>query len=123
MDKVDWECLSQNENSIHILENNLDKVDWKCLSYNKNAISILENNLDKVDWWHLSQNENAIHILEKNLDKVDWLNLIFNPNIFEYDYEQMKLNTSIFKEELVAVALSPERICKLYNQGFTSDDL
>ena len=35
---------------ISILENNLDKVNWECLSENINAISILENNLDKVDW-------------------------------------------------------------------------
>ena len=72
---------------------------------------------------YILANPNAINILENNLDKVIYEALLINPNIFEYDYKQMELNTSIFKEELVAIALSPERICKLYNQGFTSDDL
>jgi len=123
LNKVNWYNLSQNENAIHILENNLDKIDGYGLSLNPNAISILEKNLDKVNWSFLSANPNAIHILEKNLDKVNYEYLLINPNIFEYDYKQMELNTSIFKEELVAIALSPERICKLYSQGFTSDDL
>ena len=51
---------------------NLDKISWECLSENINAISILENNLDKENWDYLSGNINAISILEKNMDKLNW---------------------------------------------------
>ena len=139
--KLDWACLSQNPNAIHILEQNLDKVDWTYLSLNPNAIHILELNLDKVDWEYLSTNPNAIHILEQNLDKVVWPNLCFNqspnaihliqqnlnkvpksylsriPNathlLFSFDYEKMKENNREFFEELVEKVFHPERIMGL----------
>jgi len=52
------------------------------------------------------------------LDKVIYETLLENPNIFEYDYAEMELNTSVFKDELRAIALRPDRIDEWHNQGF-----
>ena len=71
----------------------LDKIDWKVLSRNQNAIHLLEQNMDKIDWGYLSANPNDIHLLEKNMDKIIiWDDLSANPNIFEIDTKQLKLD-------------------------------
>ena len=106
-----------------MLEKNLDKVNWHCLSQNPNAIHLLENNINKIIWFWLSFNINAIYLLEKNLDKVKWHCLSQNPNIFTYDYETMKKNCSIFKEELIKKVWSPLRVRKWLETGFDLDEL
>ena len=40
----------------------------------------------------LSLNPNAFELLKENQDKIDWYNISKNPNIFTYDYTQMKEN-------------------------------
>ena len=60
--KLDWEWLSENPNSIHMLEKNLDKVNWEWLSWNPNASHILEKNLDKINWYQLSGNPNIFKL-------------------------------------------------------------
>ena len=42
--------LSQNQNAIHMLEQNIDKINWTVLNINPNAISLLVQNIDKIDW-------------------------------------------------------------------------
>ena len=32
LEKISWECLSENINAISILEKNMDKLNWNCLS-------------------------------------------------------------------------------------------
>jgi hypothetical protein len=56
------------------------------------------------------------------LDKVNYRTLLYNPNIFEYDYEQMKLNTFVFKEDLIAKAFHPSRIIKWLELGWDPTD-
>jgi hypothetical protein len=72
----------------------------------------------------LSTNPNAIHILEKNLDKVDWDWLSYNPNIFEYDYKEIK-DTMYAKdgyvEELMMNRFHPSNMDKWRGWGF--DDI
>ena len=52
--------------------------------------------LDKIDWSWLSTNPNAIHLLEKNMDKIIiWDDLSANPNIFEIDTKQLKLDIEL----------------------------
>jgi hypothetical protein len=97
---VNWQCLSQNEGAIQLLEKHIDLIDWKYLSFNPKAIHLLEpvafeldedfldlleampelgkqyledNCMDiyKIDWLWLSSNSNAIHLLEKVLDFTD----------------------------------------------------
>ena len=42
------------------------------MSEYENAIGLLKQNLDKVDWVRLSGNPNAVHVLAQNLDEVNW---------------------------------------------------
>jgi hypothetical protein len=40
----------------NIIQNNLHNLDWECLSENPNAIHLLEQNIDKIGWEQLSRN-------------------------------------------------------------------
>ena len=72
----------------------------------------------------LSYYPNTIHILEKNLDKVEWDWFSTNPNMFEYDYKQIKntlYNDNRFVEELMMNRFHPSNMDKWYDWGF--DDI
>ena len=47
----------------------IDKLSWRQLSQNPNTITLLEKYQDKIDCEILSKNPNAIHLLKKILDK------------------------------------------------------
>jgi hypothetical protein len=127
-----WRFLAKNPNAIHILEQNLDKLDelgWNHLSENPNAISILQKNIDKINWYSLSNNINGIKILEKYPERItcykflDYNKLSVNSCIFELNYDCIQKKCSIYKEELLAVALHPSRIEAYLNQGIPIEDL
>ena len=46
-----------------------------------------------------------------------------NFSIFELDYCALEKRCSIFKEELIQVALHPSRIQKLFNKGLSFEEL
>ena len=71
----------------------------------------------------LSINHYAILLLEKNIDKINWKGLSFNPSIFELDYNVLKKRCSIYKEELIQVALHPSRIQKYLDLGISFEEL
>lgn len=119
---IDWSGLSLNPNAVHILERNQDKIDWQWLSSNPNAIHLLERNPDKIDWKQLSSNPNAIHMLERNQDKINWTLFSANPGIFEYDYEYLRARMVNIREELLAIALHPDRVMEWKHKGFNSFD-
>ena len=121
IDKIKWEWLSENPNSIHLLEKNRDKINWDGLSCNPNAIHLLEKNIDKINWHILSKNPNAIHLLEKNVDKIDWDFLSENPSIFELDYEALEKRCNIYKEELIQKALHPSVMMRYLNHPNLKD--
>jgi hypothetical protein len=145
---VAWERLSANPSAIHILEKNLHKVDWVSLCANPAAIHLLlklsyriswfhfsknthplaivhmRKNLEKVNWHNLSANPAAIELLKENQDKISWYWLSKNPAIFEYNYSNMaKARTDVIREELLAVALHPDRVCAWLQEGITLADL
>ena len=145
---IAWESLSANPSAIHILEKNLHKVHWGLLCSNPAAIHLLlklpyriywfhfsknthplaiehmRKNLDKVNWHNLSANPAAIELLKENQDKIAWYWLSKNPAIFEYKYSNMaKARTDLIREDLVSVALHPDRVCKWLQQGLTLSDL
>jgi hypothetical protein len=68
-------------------------------------------------------NQNAIHLLEKNSDKNDWKLLSGNPSIFELDYNALKERCSIYKWELLEIALHPSRIEMYLDMGIKMSDL
>ena len=96
----------------------METLDWSWLSENPNSLPILEKNLDKVCWTSLSLNPNAIHLLETNIDKVDWYWLSKNPNIFIYDYEAMKETRDPITSELMAERFHPKHIHQFEDWGF-----
>ena len=144
----DWEKLSANPSAIHILEKNLDKLNWNILCSNPAAIHLLlklpyriywfqfsknthplaiqhiRKNLEKVNWPNLSANPAAIELLKENQDKIVWYWLSKNSAIFEYNYSNMaKARTDVIREDLLSVALHPDRVCTWLQQGLTLDDL
>jgi hypothetical protein len=109
INKLNWTELTQNPNSIKLLEENIDKIDWFYLSNNPNAIHLIkkyiglkhldmgllstnsspgiielfrENKKLKIHWKLLSLNTSpdAIKLIEKNLWKIDWYYLSKNEN-------------------------------------------
>lgn len=127
-----WQILAKNPNAIQIIAENLDKLEdlgWNNLSNNPNAISILEKNIEKIYWYGLSTNLNGFKILEKYPEKiacylfVDYENFSVNLPIFEIDYEAIQKKCSIYKEELMEVALHPSRIKKYLEEGMQVKDL
>jgi len=101
----------------------LDKLGWWYVSSNPNAISLLEQNPKKIDWYWLSGNPNAIHLLEQNPNNIGWTTLSANPSIFEIDYQAMKEQCSLYKEELLRKALHPSRIERYLEMGAEQEDL
>ena len=116
---------------IPIIEKNIDKLTLSCwmrLSANPCAIPILEKNLDKINWFSLSRNPNAFHILEKYPEKIDWQSIDWddlstNHAIFELDYDAIRDRCSVYKEELMQVALHPSRIEQYLAQGISIEQL
>ena len=72
--KVFWANLSHNPNAMRIIEKNLDKVSWDNLAENSNSISLLKiliKNENVDDFWvyHANYNPNIFEIDYENLDK------------------------------------------------------
>ena len=67
---------------------------------------------DKLDWDNLSYNVNAIQMLTEKPDKIYWKYLSQNPNIFTYDYEKMRENMLLFKEDLMKERFHPRNLRK-----------
>ena len=99
----------------------MDETDWEIFSENPNLVPLLEKNPRKIKLSYLCKNPNAMHLLEKYsyLQYFNWNNLSENPGIFEIDYMKTKKNmVDIFFEELMMVALHPNRIMKWLEEGF-----
>ena len=129
-DKINWYGLSRNPSprALQLLEDNPDKINWFQLSENQSerALQLLEDNPDKINWYNLSFNPSprALQLLKKNTDKINWDGLFRNPHIFKYDYEQMKYNCMLFKEDLMKNRFHPRNLSKFRSwgtDGFNSD--
>jgi len=95
------------------------------LSSNPNAIPLLEQHPEKIDWEELSSNPNAIPLLKQHPEKIDWGLLSENPSIFTYDYDAMREQCLIFKEDLMKNRFHPRNLDKFHDwriDGFDSDE-
>ncbi len=96
----------------------VDKLNLNCLSANQNAIHLLEQNPDKIDWKTLSANPNAIHLLEQNLNKICWSILSRNPSIFTYNYPELKRRIKeTIAEDLMKNRFHPKNMDKWVGWG------
>jgi hypothetical protein len=87
-------------------------------------VPFLLKHQDKIDWTFFLTNPAAIDFIEKNINRIEWHSLTKNPAIFEYKYSNMaKARTDLIREDLVSVALHPDRVCKWLQQGLTLSDL
>ena len=66
----------------------------------------------------MSENPNAIELLKENTDKIHWEQLSKNPNIFTYDYDKMRENCLLFKEDLMKERFHPRNLYKFGSWGF-----
>jgi len=122
-----WLALSKNPDLIDVLLQNIGLIYWPYFSINTSpkAIEYLKCNPDKIDWVFLSMNPAAEELILENIDKVDWTTLSKNPIIFEfniYKSETVK-STQIYKEELIAMAMHPDRINKYIRAGYSLYDI
>lgn len=116
-----WNSLVFNTNPkiVKIFENNLDKFHWYMLTGNKSieAFKIIEKNTDYISWNMLLDNPHALELVYEltggNITGYSWKPLSQNPAIF---LEWSDIPERPFKEELMAVALSPERVSAIKKQ-------
>ena len=125
-DNLNWDYLSQNINAIQLLRENPDKISWIRLTQNSSldAIQLLKENPLQIHWTHLSLNPNAeaIQMLRENPLQIDWTQLSSNPSIFTYDYEKMRENMLLFKEDLMKERFHPRNLRKFSSWGFGGID-
>ena len=82
------------------------------------------SNPDNVQWYWLFENSIAIDILKNNQDKINWYMFSQNPAIFELDFQAMSIDRSaLIRDELLSLALRPERVAKWHAQGHNLSSL
>ena len=150
MDKIDWFYLSLNPSAWKLLEQYPEKIDWNGLSLNTNSnavkmllknptkivlynfnrntnpmvIDYLKEHPEKIVWSELCVNASAEELIRENQHKIVWSSLSANPCIFKYNYKKCRTvyRTTLFKEEILARALHPDRIGKYLKMGYNFDD-
>ena len=122
-EKIEWKILSGNPNAIELLKENPEKIKWSmvCTIQKKEAIDLIRNNLEKkhynyLDWCALSCNPFAIELLKENPKRIHWDELSLNPAIFQYNYQEMKINNEKLMNEVIEMALNPIRINDLMDR-------
>ena len=128
-EKIDWSTLSANTApaAIHRLEqeirtNSHNNIRRDELSKNPGAIRILETYPDCIDWFQINENSNpeAMRLIEAHWHKhhyISWYMLSKNPNIFTYDYAQMKETKNRLHEELIRNMFHPRNMDKFEGWG------
>ena len=116
-----------NPAAIDLIFENLHKINMNYFSLNPHprAIEYFKQNPEYINWEIMSSNPSAEELIVNNLDKVNWNMLSRNPCIFKYNvYECATVKrTQIIKEELIATAFNPSRVCKYYNQGYNLNEI
>lgn len=130
LEKICWSSLSFNTDpgAIHLLENEIrtnphNSIHWNVLSQNSGAIHILEKYPNRFSMFCLVGNTNpeAMRLIEsycKTRHYIPWFELLKNPNIFTYDYDQMKESKIRLHEELIRNMFHPLNMEKFDGWGF-----
>jgi len=119
--KIDWTYLSYNPCAIDLLKENPLKINWVQLSSNPcaEAIALLKEHPLRINWFALSKNPcaEAIALLKEYPEKINWSRLSENPSIFTYDYDKMRENMLLFKEDLMKERFHPRNLRKFSSWG------
>ena len=121
-----WDGLSCNPSAIDLLLENPHKIDWYnfCKNPHPKAIKFLKEHPECIDWYSLCDNPSAEELFILYPEKIIWSYLSSNPCIFQYNYKECRtvFRTTLFKEELIASALHPDRIDHYLKMGYTLSD-
>jgi hypothetical protein len=116
-DAYDLICMYIKENAskdVRVLRS-------MCANTNPRVLELLGGYPPEAyDWGALSKNPSAIPILmkEENRNRIQPLFLLQNPNIFVYNYDNIRKNTEVFKEELLERVWSPSNVVKWLKGGY-----
>jgi hypothetical protein len=119
-------CLSLNPNAAHILEQHPHLIDFTNILYNSGAINYLKTQIDDINFGDIVKlcgNPKCIPVIQKIIDEelispgelryITGQLLVDKPFVYELDYQKMsKYRSNIIYNELVAEALTPDRISK-----------
>jgi hypothetical protein len=115
--------INETLNNLLKIKNNdinLNIKNYDIILYSGN-IEILNELLkeypDEINWNCVSENPNAIDLLKENPLKIDWTRLSQNPSIFTYDYEKMRENMLLIKEDLMKERFHPRNLRKFSSWG------
>ena len=108
---------------IHGLEFYDIMIGELCKNTNPDSLNLLHNlSSSCYNWINLSENPSAIPFLMSLSDelkpKIRADFLLSNPNVFQYNYENMKENIAVFKEELIQRVWCPANVLKWAEQGY-----
>ena len=147
---IDWWQLSGNHAAIKILEANLDKVEWTELSnhssmwefankyapvehdirmqyreyYTPERIATMDDNQISSACDFISHQPWAIDFLTANKFHIDYYELSVNPAIFTTDYTTpSRKRMELIRDELLSVALRPERVAAWRAAGVDLDSV
>ena len=94
---------------------------WAGLSSNPSceAIRLLKKNPTKIKFYYLIENKNvdSIPLLKENPEKIFWHGFSKSQHIFTYDYEKMRDNCLLFKEDLMKERFHPKNLRKFGSWG------
>lgn len=122
-ERIDFDELSMNSNPLafKLLMKYESEINYNNLAANSNPEAMaysFKNSQWSQNLRLLSRNPSAITYLETNPEKVDWSVFWKNPAIFEKDYHAVvKERMPQLKEQLMQVALDPDRIDRLVEKG------
>lgn len=107
-------------NSVSLLQKRR-LISFLCKNTNPDILELLkEFDPTFYNWAHLCENPSAISFIMnpeyKTKIKVPYL--LKNPNIFQYNYQNMKKNIAVFKEELMQKVWCPANVLKWMELGY-----
>jgi hypothetical protein len=137
--KIKFYYLIENTNidSIQILKENYDKVDWFWYDnyweiYSRDTkhvlsseeIQLLRENPLTINWRSSQFNisPDAIPLLKENQEKIFWHGLSKSQHIFTYNYEKMRENCLLFKEDLMKEPRNLRKFKSWGHDGETIED-
>ena len=131
-DKICYDLLSSNSTprAFELLIKCPENIYHRRMCANKNpkAVAYLIKHRDslQLDWYKLSENPAAIEYLEAHPDNIVLSTFLTNPAIFELNYQAIceeKSQKMNLKEQLMMVALHPDRIDRLVKQGLSREEI
>jgi hypothetical protein len=122
LSKIGWELLQLLLDPPIFTKYFPDKKNILPLDTYSDIIYEIYNGSESVDissiphyllrWDLFSSRSKNDNFLRENKENINWNSFSMNPNIYDYDYLQMKKNMDILREELMMKVWHPSRVSK-----------